>query len=284
MVEKILIPVDGSEMMERTVRFACHLTRTLGGTMTLMHAVALPFSPSDDIPFDPTPLEQHGKRVLETAQKMAEDNGCRTDTILERGYGNAGHIITRIARDEDFTLIVIHARGHSRVESLLLGSVCHTVAHRSSCSVLVVQHRGVDDMKLQKVLVPVDDSPYMSEVVEKAVAFAKNTGCMLTFLYVMNTSMGASLARAKREMEEQKLACSKIPDGCRQRTSAEGVSASSRIEVGAPAETIINVAERERFDMIIIGAKGHSRLKTLLVGSVADQVMEHAPCPVLLVK
>ncbi len=136
----------------------------------------------------------------------------------------------------------------------------------------------------QKVLVPVDDSPHMAEVVKKAVAFAKKTRCTLTFLYVMNDPMTASLARSAREIEEQKLACNRIPDGCRQKSAVEGVSASSRIEVGAPAETVINVAEREKFDMIIIGAKGHSRLKTLLVGSVADQVMEHAPCPVLLVK
>jgi len=145
-------------------------------------------------------------------------------------------------------------------------------------------HRSVEDMKLQKVLIPVDDSPYMSELVKEAVVFAKKTGCTLTFLYVMNTPMGASLARAAREIEEQKLACSKIPDGCRQKSAAEGVFASSRVEVGSPAETIISIAERERFDMIIIGSRGHSRLKTLLVGSVADQVMEHAPCPVLLLK
>ena len=139
-------------------------------------------------------------------------------------------------------------------------------------------------MKLQKVLVPVDDSPYMSGVVMKAVELAKKTGCTLTFLYVMNTPMGASLARSRREMEEQRLSCSRIPDGCRQNTAAEGISASSRTEVGDPVETVISMAERERFDMIIIGAKGHNRLKTLLVGSVADQVMEHASCPVLLVK
>ncbi len=139
-------------------------------------------------------------------------------------------------------------------------------------------------MNLQKALVPVDDSPYMSEIIKEAVLFAKKTGCTLTFLYVMNEPMTASLARAVKEIEEQKLVCRKIPDGCRQKSAAEGVSASSRIEVGSPAETIISIAERERFDMIIIGSRGHSRLKTLLVGSVADQVMEHAPCPVLLLK
>jgi nucleotide-binding universal stress UspA family protein len=54
--------------------------------------------------------------------------------------------------------------------------------------------------------------------------------------------------------------------------------------VGSPPETIVEIAVRERFDLIIIGSRGHSRLKTLFVGSVADEVMEQASCPVLLVK
>jgi nucleotide-binding universal stress UspA family protein len=284
MFEKILVPVDGSKTMERTVTFACDLVKIMGGTLTLLHVVALPIPIEPMGSFDYGPLERYGKTVLEKAQKLVEDNGCKADTILETDFGNAGHTIARMARDKSFTLTVIHARGHSRIEGLLLGSVCHTVAHRSSCSVLIVRHRGVDDMKLQKTLVPVDDSPYMPEVVKEAVAFAKKSGCTLTFLYVMNTPMGASLARSAREMEEQRLSCSRIPDGCRQKSAAEGVSASSRTEVGSPAETVINVAEREKFDMIIMGSRGHSHLRTLLVGSVADQVMEHASCPVLLLK
>ncbi len=139
MGERILVPVDGSETMERTVRFACDLVKRLGGTVTLMHVVALPVPISNDMLLDPTPLEQYGKRVLETAQKIAEDDGCPTDTILEISFGNAGHTIARIAQEKGFSLIVIHARGHTKVERLLLGSVCHTVAHSSSCSVLIVR-------------------------------------------------------------------------------------------------------------------------------------------------
>jgi nucleotide-binding universal stress UspA family protein len=139
MVEKILVPVDGSETMKRTVKFACQLIKMLEGTITLMHVVALPVPISDSIPLDPAPLEQYGKKVLETAQKLTEDNDCKADTILDTGYGNAGHIIARIAQEKEFSLIIIHARGHSKVERLLLGSVCHTVAHSSSCPVLIVR-------------------------------------------------------------------------------------------------------------------------------------------------
>jgi len=131
----------------------------------------------------------------------------------------------------------------------------------------------------QRALVPVDGSRYMSGVVAHAIAIAKKTGCSLTFLYVVNVDPAATL-----ELEKQKESSTRIPEECRRKAAAEDVSASSRIEVGSPAETIVEISVRERFDLIIIGSRGYSRLKTLFVGSVADEVMEQASCPVLLVK
>ena len=133
---------------------------------------------------------------------------------------------------------------------------------------------------LQNALVPVDGSQYMTGLVAHAIGFGKRTHCTLTFLYVVDIPSGASPA----EIEVWKSASIKLPDECREKAAAEGISAKSRTEVGSPAETIVTVAEREKFDIIIIGSKGHSRLKSLVVGSVADQVMEHAPCPVLLAR
>ena len=131
----------------------------------------------------------------------------------------------------------------------------------------------------QRVLVPVDGSRYMSGIVAHGIAIAKKTNSSLTFLYVVNVEPATTL-----ELERQKESSMRIPEECRRKAAAEDVSASSRVEVGSPAETIVEIAVRERFDLVIIGSRGYSRLKTLFVGSVADEVMEQASCPVLLVK
>jgi len=138
-VEKILVPVDGSKVMERNVRFACDIVKALGGAMTLIHVVVLPASMEPGVPIDPTPLEQAGARILEAAQKVAEDSGCKTEGILETDFGNAGHRIVRVAQEKGFTLIVIGARGGSKIVNMLLGSVCHTVAYNATCPVLIVR-------------------------------------------------------------------------------------------------------------------------------------------------
>lgn len=129
-----------------------------------------------------------------------------------------------------------------------------------------------------KALVPVDGSPFMPGLVAYAIAFAKRVGCSLTFIYVVNMPPTASAS----DIEKQKGASMKIPEECKEKAAGEGLSASSRIEVGSPTETIIDMAERDKYDVIIIASRGYSRLRRLIIGSVADQVMKLAPCPVLV--
>ena len=130
----------------------------------------------------------------------------------------------------------------------------------------------------QKALVPVDGSRFMPGLVAYAIAVAKKANCSLTFLYVVDIPRTATPA----EVEKQKATGMSIPEEGRAKAAEEGNSTSARVEAGPPAETIINIAERESFDIIMIGSRGHSQLRRLIVGSVADKIMEHAPCPVLI--
>jgi nucleotide-binding universal stress UspA family protein len=63
-----------------------------------------------------------------------------------------------------------------------------------------------------------------------------------------------------------------------------GVPYETRQVIGHPAETIVNVAEREHYDLIVVGSRGLSGIKGFLLGSVSDRVAHHAHCPVLIVK
>ena len=63
-----------------------------------------------------------------------------------------------------------------------------------------------------------------------------------------------------------------------------GRKASRHIGEGAPGQVILDVADREGVDLIVIGARGLSGLKELALGSVSTQVVPHAHCPVLVVK
>jgi glycine betaine transporter len=58
----------------------------------------------------------------------------------------------------------------------------------------------------------------------------------------------------------------------------------SRVGVGKPAEEILRVAREEAVDLIVMGTHGHTGLRHLLLGSVAEEVTRHAPCPVFTIR
>lgn len=72
--------------------------------------------------------------------------------------------------------------------------------------------------------------------------------------------------RTQKVFEEQEIAC------------------ETRREVGHPVERIVAIATQEKADLVVIGGRGRSAFQSLLVGSVTFGVLQHAPCPVLVVK
>lgn len=56
------------------------------------------------------------------------------------------------------------------------------------------------------------------------------------------------------------------------------------VQVGEPAEEIVDLARLEAYDMVVVGSRGLSPMKELLLGSVSNRVLHTAPCPVLVVR
>jgi nucleotide-binding universal stress UspA family protein len=64
----------------------------------------------------------------------------------------------------------------------------------------------------------------------------------------------------------------------------EAVPVQVNVAVGTPAEEILRVAREEKVDLIVMGTHGRTGLRHLLLGSVAEEVTRHAPCPVFTVR
>lgn len=63
-----------------------------------------------------------------------------------------------------------------------------------------------------------------------------------------------------------------------------GVQTEVRQETGYPADVIVEIADNEKFDLIVLGSRGLGGFKSLVLGSVSDRVVHHAHCPVLVVR
>lgn len=142
------------------------------------------------------------------------------------------------------------------------------------------------------ILAPIDSSKYMERNVNYACDVAKSMGAKLTFVHVVTlpSLVPPELPSAEpiipMDVKPFEEAGSRIVEEARRIAKRRDVDSEMRVErtLGNPAQSIVNVAEEGKFDLIIIGDRGHSLLRNQMVGSVCDIVVRHAPCPVLVVR
>jgi universal stress protein A len=137
----------------------------------------------------------------------------------------------------------------------------------------------------KQILYPTDFSAAAEPAFEYALEAAKRDGVLLTLLHVIEPispfadEMYIALKDAARAASE--TAARKQFDGLLARAKAAGVRATDLMRYGHPAEEIVKAAANELSELIVMGTHGRQGLKRLVLGSVAQQVVATAPCPVV---
>lgn len=149
--------------------------------------------------------------------------------------------------------------------------------------------RRTAPFRLQRILVPLDFSACSRQALTYARQFAQQFAARLLLVHVVEPMIvpenlilavpelpeaGGNLVNdAKTRLDE--LARREIPDG---------IKVDTFVPVGRPYSEIIELARTETADLIIIATHGYTGLKHALLGSTAERVVRHAPCPVLTVR
>ena len=143
-------------------------------------------------------------------------------------------------------------------------------------------------IQVRRILVPLDFSRHAGSVLEWAAHLAEEHGSKLLLLHAYHLPVefqqleGAYLpqdfwASVKSEAEQN---LTRLAEPLR----AKGLTVDLIVREGYPATVIEEEARDGGFDLIVIGTRGLSGLKHLLLGSIAERVVQRAPCPVLTVK
>ncbi len=139
MVDRILVPFDGSKNSEKGLQYACWLSNKLGATITVLHVVNIPATGNSAV-LNTRSLISEGRKVLEKAKKVVESEKCaHTRYYLRHGVGNPAHEIIKLSKKVPFSMIVMSATGHTALSHLLMGSVSDTVVHHAQCVVVIVR-------------------------------------------------------------------------------------------------------------------------------------------------
>jgi universal stress protein A len=142
-------------------------------------------------------------------------------------------------------------------------------------------------MTAQHILVPIDFSADADQALEYAIALASTLQARLTLLHVLLTVPPWSEgARGLPEDYLRKLVA-EVQQGLatrQQRVQDAGLEGHSLLVYGVPFQGILDTAQEQKVDLIIMSTHGRTGLKHALLGSVAEKVVRLAPCPVLVTR
>ena len=136
-----------------------------------------------------------------------------------------------------------------------------------------------------KILIASDGSDGARKALLTAIGLAKLSNAELHMVSVEEMPrFASSLDEIVEEQQEQNHRFARIIREARRTAEAEGVRLSARVLAGHAVPTIVELVEREGFDLLVVGFMGHSALYNRLIGSTTDRLVEMAPCPVLVAK
>ncbi len=144
-----------------------------------------------------------------------------------------------------------------------------------------------------KILAPTDFSDDSKNALAYAIELAQKFGSEiivehvdqpLSPVMIGDLSPGLDMSTVNRIAEEQRLMALKELDQEIARLREAGIKARSLMRVGAPFLEIVNAAQSEGVDLIVMGTHGRTGLAHVLMGSVAGRVVNKAHCPVLTVR
>ncbi len=297
-LRKIVLPTDFSDASRQAIPPAVALARQFGASLTLVYVVptTLPTEFSHlGLTIEAHRLTADSERTLAEFRARELPHDLPVQTIVRDG--GAAVQIGEVARATEADLIVVSTHGYTGLKHVWLGSTAERVVRHAPCPVLVIRAAdlpirfpadGETQGHFKHILVPTDFSPTSDKAMIYAAALGTRDDASYRLLHVIEPPPYPEFGYAhvpSREADlraeaEQRLAA----EGQRMFGPALAPRTRQRVRAGRASFEIAAEAREAGCDLIVAGTHGRSALKTLLLGSTAEEVVRHAPVPVLIVR
>lgn len=284
---KILATTDGSKYGRWAIEWLADMPFVVQPVVRVLHVVDVA---SVRAPFMVQPIMAGTERYvqsevnrLEKAAKAAKEEsiallgklGLNGGVSVERGA--VASTIMKYA-ERGASLLSIGSRGLDALDRFMLGSVSNHAIHHAPCSVLVVKERP---RSVRRIVLAIDGSAAS----EKALKFLMRQmnptpdgpdrePILVTIVHAMPYLKYPEVKEAGKQLMQR----------YGEKLVKSGFQIKEALKLGKPADEILNVAKREKADLIVTGAKGLGAIGRVLLGSVSTRVVQHAHCGVLVVR
>jgi nucleotide-binding universal stress UspA family protein len=291
-ITRILAAVDFSESSNLAFRVAVGLAKMLSAELHVFHAFEAPMA-FLNFPASSLPAAFIDKardlvaRKLEKSRGTAVAAGVKAKSQL--GTAPTAPAIVDMARRLGVDLIVMGTRGHTGLKHVLLGSVAERTVRDAPCAVLAVKGAGIAASKpVERILVAVDFSEDSNRALDSAVEFSKQFGAELHIAHALDLRFPVvapyEVVVPTCFIDEARQAAASKLNTMVQKAATEGVRGISHMSEVPAVSAIVDLAEKLGADLVVMGTRGRTGLKHVLLGSVAERTLRHAPCSVLTAK
>lgn len=280
MFEKVLVPTDFSGHAKKVIE-------CVGEIPGIKQVVLLSVISRSAITrfWDPVAeLKEVEARLMEEKKLIAApgiDVKVRAVSVLEGEIGNA---VQRVAEEEKASLVVMGARGMSRIKSVLLGSVSRNALRFGDTHLLIMRYKMLEsgemvkhcDRIFSKVLFPTD----FSQPAEVALSFLRSISGIGEIVLLNVVSTGET----DDEIDQNAAEATKNIEEIAEELEKGGMKVTPKVVIGHPVEMIRTVADEEDVSLIAMSSQGAVAIKKGRIGSTAYDVANSADKPVLILR
>ncbi len=264
---KILVGICGEKYGQIGIRLAGKIARATDGEVTMLHVIPEIFTTHHKLKFGAVAKSQDEvAEILEHSSYLLEREGVKSAKAIQKRGEPAREILRE--SEKGYQIIVTGTKGLRGVEKFLFGSVSLEVAEYARIPVLAARK----DAELKDILVCTDGSDHALEAEYCCGYLAKRLGARVTVL-----SVGIDNEEVKKHNKRA------VEKGKKMLKKEFGIDAECKIRTGKRISKEI-LKEAEHHDMVILGSRGLSRIKRLLMGHVSLKVLERAKTNVLIVR
>ena len=302
---KILLATDGSDSAKSAVDMLINFPFPRESSATVLTVIDdklfTLYKPSDLDEDQDRLLQETEQTIKEESEQLLEQEAAR---LREAGWsgstelrrGNPAEEIIQAAEEMKPDLIVLGSHGITGVKHFLLGSVSDRVLEHACCSVLIVKPSpkmaspaATADASLPwRMLIAYDDSEPAKKAINLCASLPLDDNAEVKVVSVMplihmyrqdiRQHLNTIWLQQKHTREENlKNAVSAI------QWSTPHVS-SELLESANVSQAILDDAEQNGIDLIVLGYKGRTAIKRFLIGSITSHTADHAPCSILAVR
>jgi nucleotide-binding universal stress UspA family protein len=288
MLRKILCPVDFSPASQQALRIAARIAADRDAELVVVHVWYVSPLVSGEFPIPADALKAMADEEQQAlARAVHEANAVGAHRVASRMIDGVpwDRIVDTARQDRECDLIVIGTHGRTGVARWMLGSVAEKVVRHAPCSVLVA--RGRDSDGFRHVVCPVDFSDSSRFALEHAAALGVPGGSRIYLLHVIEPPQLHRAARPNSDLQYDvdKRATMQLDDWAAKTRLAHDLEVRIDLRTGDPASEVLSVIGADvSVDLVTLGTHGRTGIQRVLLGSVAEKIVRHSPCPVLVAR